>query len=201
MEINFENIKKDVENSMSQTRFEHTLGVVEQIEYICKKFKLDIDINKAKITALTHDIAKELSDDKVAYYINKYNIEVTEEEEKYRGLLHGKIGACIVKERYNFDEDMIDAIAKHTKGSNNMSELAKALYVSDVTEKRVHKAEKIIKIVDECNSLDEAYMYTVLNKFCYMLKKNNLVDNFKLFMHVANENNKDALKLVDKFLE
>ena len=54
---------------------------------------------------------------------------------KIKNLLHGILSSLIVKEKYNFTDDMCAAIKYHTTGHPGMSLLAKIIYLADKIEK------------------------------------------------------------------
>ena len=107
MEI-IKEIDEYLKNNMSQKRYIHSVGVMNKAKELANKH--NIDEEKAMVVGLAHDIAKELNAKEINNYIQKYNIEVDEIEQKNLGLLHGKIGAKICRDKYNFTKDMQNAI-------------------------------------------------------------------------------------------
>ena len=130
--IKYEDLYKEIENLLSKERFNHSKGVVDRaLEYASI---YNIDKEKVKLVAISHDIAKELSKKDIDKYINKYQIELDEVEKYASNLWHAKMGAYICKYKYNFDDDMVNAIMYHTTGRANMSMLEKIIYLADATE-------------------------------------------------------------------
>ena len=70
-----------------------------------------------------------------------------------------KIGADICKKKYNFTEEMQNAIKYHTTGNENMNILAKIIFVADKTEKnRKYEDLKTVRdLADE--DLDKCILY------------------------------------------
>ena len=125
--IKYDELYKIVESKLSTSRFKHTIGVVNRaIEYANI---YGIDKEKIKLTALAHDIAKELTEEEKREYY-KYFDEI---EKINSNLHHAKIGAIICKQ-YGFTEDMINAIKYHTTGRENMTTIEKIIYLADATE-------------------------------------------------------------------
>jgi predicted HD superfamily hydrolase involved in NAD metabolism len=168
MKFDLEKIMKDVKNSLSEKRYIHSVGVMKQAEYLAEKYGQDIEV--AKTVGIAHDIAKEMSQEEKLNYVKENNIEIDEIEKINVGLLHAKIGADICKKKYNFNEDMQNAIKYHTTGNEKMDTLAKIIFVADKTEenRKYEDLETVKKLADE--SLDKCMLY-ILN---YML-----VDNVK----------------------
>ena len=125
-------INQDIQRELSEKRYNHSIGVMKKAEELAKLYK--VNINKAKLVGLAHDIGKELSKEDKLKYVKENNIEIDRIEKINVGLLHGKIGADICKKRYDFTEDMQDAIKFHTTGNKDMDLLAKIIFVADKIE-------------------------------------------------------------------
>ena len=157
MKFNLEEITKDVKNTLSEKRYIHCIGVMEQAAYLAKKYGYDIDI--ARVVGIAHDIAKEIPEEEKLKYVEQNNIEIDKIESVNIGLLHAKIGADICKKKYNFTEEMQNAIKYHTTGNENMNILAKIIFVADKTEKnRKYEDLKTVRdLADE--DLDKCILY------------------------------------------
>lgn len=130
--VEFEEIYEDLKCSVSEKRFKHSEGVVQRaIEYANI---YGVDEKVAKLTAIAHDIAKEIPKNEIIEYAGKIGIELDDVEKRNLQLAHAKIGAKICKEKYGFTEDMINAVKYHTTGRENMSMLEKIIYLADATE-------------------------------------------------------------------
>lgn len=126
-------IKQCVENQLSPCRFKHTLGVAEIAEDLAVIY--GIDVEKAVVAALLHDVAKEFSVDEKRQFCESYGLILDEYLERNIHLMHGNIGAYIAKQQYDIqDEDVLNAISNHTLGRNNMSDLEKIIYLADIIE-------------------------------------------------------------------
>lgn len=130
--IDYDSLYNDVKAMISAKRLKHSEGVVKRAIEYAKIY--NIDIETVKLTAIAHDIAKELSLEDEKKYIKEYNIELDEIEKISHNLLHAIIGAYICKNKYNFTNDMVNAIKYHTTGRENMSILEKIIYLADATD-------------------------------------------------------------------
>lgn len=130
--IKYEKLYEDVKEMLSEERFNHSERVVKRAIEYAKIYNVDIEM--VKLVAISHDIAKELSDEENQKYISKYNIKLDDIEKVNKSLLHAKIGAYICKEKYGFTEDMVNSVRYHTTGRENMSILEKIIYLADATE-------------------------------------------------------------------
>lgn len=172
-------INNDLRNTLSERRYKHSLGVMEKAEELARIY--NIDINKAKLVGLAHDIGKELSDEQMLEYVKENNIEIDNVERENVGLLHAKIGAYICKSKYNFSIDMQDAIKFHTVGNENMDLFAKIIYVADkIEEGRIYKDEEKMKELQTVRELanhdiDEALLYEIDSSIKYTIQKQKLI--------------------------
>lgn len=130
--IEYDVLYSYIKKKLSDYRFRHTQAVINRALEYADIYKVDKEI--VKLTALSHDIAKELSKEEIDGYINEYNIKLDDIEKLNNNLLHAKIGACICKNKYGFTEDMVNAVKYHTTGRENMSILEKIIYLADATE-------------------------------------------------------------------
>ena len=133
MKYDLEKIKADIKESLSSYRYNHSINVMEEAIKLGKHYH--IDINKCAACALTHDLAKEFSEEENKNLIEKYNLSKDLLNEENKNLLHGILSSLIVNEKYNFTDDMCAAIKYHTTGHPGMSLLAKIIYLADKIEK------------------------------------------------------------------
>ena len=174
-------INEDLKEELSEKRYNHSIGVMKKSVELAEIY--DADINKAKLTGLAHDIGKELSKEEKLEYAKNNNLDVDEIEKKNIGLLHGKIGADICKKRYDFTQDMQDAIRYHTTGSGkkDMKLLDKIIFLADkIEENRVYKYGKQMKALEELRklaneNLDLAIVKAIDNSLVYTIEKGELI--------------------------
>ena len=172
-------IDNDLKKVLSEKRYNHSLGVMKNADELAKIYKIDID--KAKLVGLAHDIGKELSKEEMLEYARKNNIEADSVEEVNVGLLHAKIGADICKKKYGFSQDMQNAIKYHTVGSENMDLLAKIIYVADkIEDGRTYKDEEKMKELQVVRDLatkdiNKALVYEIDSSITYTIQKHKLI--------------------------
>ncbi|WP_273326687.1 bis(5'-nucleosyl)-tetraphosphatase (symmetrical) YqeK [Vallitalea guaymasensis] len=214
---NITGIRNHLLKQLSENRYEHTLGVEKTAISLAKLY--NVDIEKARVAALLHDCAKNLSDDKKLELCEKYNIEVTEEQKKNLDLIHAEIGSVMAKYEYEIDdEDILNAITYHTTGKPNMSNLEKIIYVSDYIEPGRTKApnlDEIRRVVikdldkalymilsDTINYLKTSKKYIVPTTMeAYEYYKNILDTTGEINMEKNTDNSMDLLKTALKALD
>ena len=127
-----EKIKIDLQACMSDFRYNHSINVMNKAIELATHYGEDED--EAALAGITHDIAKEISFEDSIKMAEENGIEIDEIEKKNSKLIHGKIGALVVKQKYGFGERIQKAIEYHTETNPNMDMLAKIIYVADKIE-------------------------------------------------------------------
>ena len=170
--IKYEKLYEDVKEVLSEERFNHSERVVKRAIEYAKIYNVDIEM--VKLVAISHDIAKELSEEENQEYISKYNIKLDDIEKVNKSLLHAKIGAYICKEKYGFTDDMVNSVRYHTTGRENMSVLEKIVYLADATEEG-RKEYIVSEYVDIINKDIDKGMVEISKWVMNKLLKNNKV--------------------------
>lgn len=143
-----------VKERLSQKRFNHCLGTMNMCEKLAKIYSADVE--KAKKIGVSHDLAKEMTNDEYLSYMKENGIKLSDEEMEMPFLFHGIVGADIAKKKLGFDDEMCEAICHHTTSKPNMTILQKILYVADkVEEGRTYSdvdfyRNLAYKDIDEC---------------------------------------------------
>lgn len=171
--MRLEEIQIEIKNRLSEKRYYHSVCVMERCEEIARKFEYDIET--AKKVGISHDIAKELTDEEKLKYCKENNIEVDDMEKQSISILHAKIGAHMVKELFGFDEKMSYAIKAHTTGLPQMDMLSKILFIADRTskERNFPDIEYLNELLEE--GIDKAVLYILDKKIeLQLIKKANI---------------------------
>lgn len=154
-----EKIKEDLKQILSEKRYIHSIGAMEKAIELAKVYGEDEE--KSALTALTHDIAKEMTVEEYYKYAEENNVELSKDDKMCTSVLHGIIGADIVKKKYGFTDEMCRAIYYHTTGITNMTTFEKIIFLADKVEERTRpkdKADVIRNIIKE-KGLDEAILW------------------------------------------
>ncbi len=129
----FHEIRKYIELNLSRSRLEHSLSTALICVDLCSRFGLDE--LQGKIAGIAHDIARETPvDDKLIGSI-KDNYIISSEEMLNPVLLHGRIGASLLKNKFNLvNDDILQAVRWHTTGHPDMGKLGQILFIADYIE-------------------------------------------------------------------
>ena len=88
--LSIEEIKLYLKANLMEKRYIHTLGVADTAKKLAKLN--GISEEKAEIAGLAHDVAKNLSKDRMKEIIKENNIILSEVEENNSNLWHSIIG-------------------------------------------------------------------------------------------------------------
>ncbi len=128
-----EKILLSIKKEISSYRLQHTEGVVKVAERMAARE--GIPVEKARIAALLHDIAKDLPEKRLIKLASDSDWEIDEYEKRLPQLLHAPVGADIARRKFNIsDYDILEAIRYHTVGSPDMGKLALIIFVADMIE-------------------------------------------------------------------
>jgi len=152
-------LKEEIKEKLTEKRFLHSLSVMDMCEKLAKKYSCDV--KRAKLVGLVHDMAKEMTDEEMLGYVKKNDIAISDTEKSIPQILHGKIAGDLAKKKYDFDDEMCEAISYHTTGKENMTLLQKILFASDkIDETRNYEGvEELRKLAFE--NLDEAIIKNI----------------------------------------
>lgn len=160
-----------------ERRFNHTLGVVSEAERLAPKF--GVDVEKAKLTALLHDCAKNLDEatgENFFVLCQKYGVKLDECAKNESALVHAFLGAAVAYKEYGIeDNEILEAIYYHTTARANMTPLEKLIYIADMTEpgRTIEQAKEIRRLVEV--DIDEALIYAIGCSIKHVIKKGTLI--------------------------
>ncbi|HEM5143845.1 TPA: bis(5'-nucleosyl)-tetraphosphatase (symmetrical) YqeK [Streptococcus suis] len=155
--------------AMKPARFQHVLGVEQAALDLADQY--GCDPKKASLAALLHDYAKEVEDQVFLDLIAKYDLD-KDLLNWDNNIWHGVVGAYKIAEDFGLeDEEIFQAIQRHTIGAGQMTLLDKVLYVADYIEPNrdfpgVDEARRIAK-----ESLDKAVAFETAQTISYLAKK------------------------------
>lgn len=155
--------------AMKPARFQHVLGVEEAALVLADQY--GCDPKKASLAALLHDYAKEVEDQIFLDLIAKYDLD-KDLLNWDNNIWHGVVGAYKIAEDFGLkDEEIFQAIQRHTIGAGQMTLLDKVLYVADYIEPNRYfpGVDEARRIAEE--SLDKAVAYETAQTISYLAKK------------------------------
>lgn len=169
-------IKKKLKNELDESRYEHTIGVMDTAA--CLAMRYGADLTQALVAGLLHDCANCIPNDKKLKLCRKNGIEVTPFEEKAPFLLHAKLGAWMAEHEYHVsDPAILSAIACHTTGKPDMSLLDKIVFIADYIEPGRNKAPGLPEIRRlSFTDIDQALIRILSDTLDYLASSNDPID-------------------------
>ena len=126
-------IETAARETLSTERFLHSRNTALLAYDLCLRFGLDP--MAGYLAGIAHDLGKQLDNKQQLKLAKSDGMEITEIEKDRPNLLHGRAAAVLLRERFCIhNEDVLEAVAVHTSGSENMGPLAKVIYIADKAE-------------------------------------------------------------------
>ena len=163
-----------VKEKISEKRFEHTKRVLITALELAEKH--NVSKEKVQIAALLHDYAKNLSSKELVDIIEKYGGIVTSLEKMEPEILHGPAAAIIAEKELGIkDSEILESIKYHTTGNENLSELAKIVFIADAIEPlRDYPGVQEIREAAMID-LDKACLLSLNSTLDFLLRKERLI--------------------------
>ncbi|MDG1989795.1 MAG: bis(5'-nucleosyl)-tetraphosphatase (symmetrical) YqeK [Dehalococcoidia bacterium] len=121
-------------------RIEHMERTAELAQELA--FLHHLDAQKAYLAGLAHDIAKDKHDTELLRIANEQDLINFQEEKQAPFLLHGQVGAHILKEELKCtDNDILFTIFWHTTGHYEFKDWAWATFLADKLEPKKIEAD------------------------------------------------------------
>lgn len=138
-------------NLLSPERFKHSRGCADFSAEACARSGIDPRAGRA--AGWAHDLAKELPRKRQEALARECPVTVPESVFGNSVLLHGPAAAALLAAEYGVrDRDILEAVALHTVGRNDMGPLAKIVWAADKLEPgRRHVDEDFRRL---CGGLD-----------------------------------------------
>ena len=158
-------IETAARRDLSTERFLHSRNTALLAQDLCRRF--GIDPMAGYLAGIAHDLAKQMDVKQMIQLAEADGGEITEIERSKLNLLHGRAAAVLLKERFCINnKDVLEAVAVHTSGSENMGPLAKVIYIADKTEssRNIDPALRKMCLEDDLDSILLAVLKKTINK-------------------------------------
>ncbi len=132
---------------------------------------------QAELAGLLHDHGKRFKSKELMQLAQKHDIKVTAGEAAQPDLLHGKIGAALLPERFGVDDlDVAQAVADHVTGRPGMGLLSRILYVADqmAADREFTGVVELREVARR--DLNAAVLLVVKQKLNYVMSKNRPIE-------------------------
>jgi predicted HD superfamily hydrolase involved in NAD metabolism len=131
-----------LEQNVPRARVQHILGVEEMSKELAQIHNTDPD--KAQTAGLMHDLAKYFPADKLLNMAESRGIAIDSICAVRPHLLHADVSAIVAQETFAVtDEEILSAIAQHTLGNPEMSQISCIVFVADKLEPNRGNTEEL----------------------------------------------------------
>jgi len=133
------------------------LAHCERVREVCLELaqRWGASPEKAEFVALTHDVARALGLGELLSLARSYKLLYDEVELRHPVLLHGPVGAEILRHQWGIDdEEVLGAVAYHTTGQANMTLLEKVLFLADKVEPEKARERPVPAKIREMANVD-----------------------------------------------
>lgn len=137
-----------VETILSSRRWEHTLGVIAAAKKLATIN--EVDPEQAELASLLHDWARERED---LYFLAQAHGLITDPVEKsLPDLLHAPVASWLARHELGVDDQQVlQAVARHTIGAPGMTRLDAVVFVADMLEpgRKFSGIEELRRLADD----------------------------------------------------
>ena len=187
-------IETEARETLGTARFLHSRNTALLAHDLCRRFGLDP--MTGYLAGIAHDLGKQLDSKQLLKHVKSDEMPISDLEKEKPNLLHGRAAAVLLREKFCIhNKDILEAVAVHTSGSENMGALAKIIYIADKTEVSRNIDPALRKICYEDNSnpdeLDNI-LFAVLRKTISKLQSRKLdlsEETLKLLKRMEERNN------------
>lgn len=159
--------KQKLSHMLNKKRFTHSLQVADTARDLAVFWQEDAE--KAALAGLLHDVARAFAVTDYCRRAEKYGIPVTDAERENPVILHAPLGAYILDKEWGIeDQEILQAVARHTIAAPDMSELDKIIFLADMIEpgRDFANLPKIRRLAYE--NLDEAMLLSLDCSFSWL---------------------------------
>ncbi len=172
---NIDTAKMLVPMMLREKRAMHTFNVEKLAVELAEKY--GVDVNKARLCALLHDIMKQADDDIMLHRALQSDI-IDRIKSKPLPVLHGFAAADYAKREMDIeDSETLMALKSHTCGRRGMSDLEKVIYLADMLseERNYPEKENLLKLARE-ESLDIAMEQALRDSINWLGERKGEID-------------------------
>lgn len=162
-----------IKQAVSSKRFQHILGVEKSALDLAKKNNYSLE--KASIAALVHDYAKERTDQEFKEAILKFDLS-SDLLNWNNFIWHGVVGAEFIRTELGIeDEEILNAVRRHTVGDIEMTTLDQIVYVADyIEEGRDFPGVKEARLI-AAENLKAAVSFETKHTLQFLIENNKVI--------------------------
>jgi nicotinate-nucleotide adenylyltransferase len=164
-------VENEVRETISTVRFFHSRNTAFLAQDLCRRFGLDPIAGY--LAGITHDFCKQFDPKQILKIVKTDGMSISALEKERPNLLHGRAAAVLLRERFGIhNKNILEAVAFHTIGRENMGLLAKVIFIADKIEVARNIDPALRKMCYEKNL--DSILYAVLLKTVSKLQSRKL---------------------------
>lgn len=172
--MTIDEMKIKLEGVLTPRRYMHSINVMNTAVKLAEKYGESCE--EAGVAGLLHDCARNIGKSETLDLCGKFGIEVDAIQRLQPELLHGPLGVELAKHEYGItNEYVLNAIKNHTTGCENMSILAKIIFIADYIEpgRECQGVDDIRKLAFE--NIDDTILAVIHSTINYIITKERLI--------------------------
>jgi predicted HD superfamily hydrolase involved in NAD metabolism len=132
-DILYSSVLNTLQQNLSQSALNHSTATAIAAVEIATVYELDAD--EARLAGLAHDRARDIDPQKLIELAEEHDLTICSVDREVPYLLHARLGAVLLSREFpEMSQRVLDAVARHTVGSAEMTDLDMVVYVADMTE-------------------------------------------------------------------
>ena len=125
-------LREQVTPYIDEARRPHVWGCEREARRLAERWGADPELSAE--AGILHDITKRQKGAEQLKLCDMYGIITDSDEKENYKLLHSKTGAALSRELFGINDEVYNAICRHTTANENMSLLEKIIYIADYIE-------------------------------------------------------------------
>ncbi|MDO4443493.1 MAG: bis(5'-nucleosyl)-tetraphosphatase (symmetrical) YqeK [Slackia sp.] len=166
----FEEMRRRLEQRVKPSRYRHSMGVSQTAEQLARIYGVDCDA--AAVAGLLHDWDKALSFKELRRLAKKHKLAPKSVRKQMPGVLHAVTAPRSLKRAFpGLSPEVLQAIARHTCGAVDMTDLDKVVFIADIIEPgRTFSDVAPLREAVGAVSLDELFFMTYGSTLVYLIE-------------------------------
>ena len=127
----------DIEERLARTLQPETLAHVHRVAHLARALaeRHGVDPDRVELAALLHEVAAPYTERELLRLAEYFELRLDMTEVRVPELLHGKIGAEILRQEWGItDHELLAAVRNHVAGADHMGVVEKIIFLSDKLE-------------------------------------------------------------------
>ena len=183
----FDEMRSALQARVKHSRYMHSLGVSQTAEQLARIY--GANENDAAVAGLLHDWDKGLSFEELNAKAKTYHVVKKKVRKNLPAVLHGYTAAATLRDDFpELTDEQLQAIARHTCGDTDMTDLDMIVFIADIIEPGRNFGD-VAPLRDAVGrvSLEELFYLTYQSTLIYLIDANMPVhpDSLKVWNYYA----------------